>query len=86
MTARQLTTAAYAIVLDDLRHFGLSLDEAVTAIRDWLSPPPTPEELAAKAAAEEREAMRRNEETMQTLAAFGGGIAPVRGRRKAQPA
>jgi hypothetical protein len=81
MTARQLTSTAYAVVIDDLRHVGLSIDEAVAAIRDWFAPPPTPEELAAKAAAEEAEAMRRNEETMATLAAFGGGIAPV-GRPK----
>jgi hypothetical protein len=84
MNARQLTSAAYAIVLDDLRHVGLSLDEGITAIRDWFSPPPTPEELAAQAAADEREAMRKNEETMATLMAYGGGIPPV--SRKAAPA
>lgn len=84
MSAGQLTSAAYAIVLDDLRHVGLTLDEGITAIREWFAPAPTPEELAAKAAEEEREAMRRNEQTMAALAAFGGGIPPV--SRKAAPA
>lgn len=83
MTARALTSTAYAVVLDDLRQFGMALDEGIVAIRDWFSPPPTPEELAAQAAADEAEAMRRNEETMATLAAFGGAILPV---RKAAPA
>lgn len=77
MSARQLIGVAYAVVIDDLRHVGLSLDEAVTAISEWFAPAPTADELAAQAAAKEAEAMRRNEATMATLAAFGGGIGPV---------
>lgn len=84
MSARNLTAAAYAVILDDLRHVGLSLDEGIRAIREWFDPPPTAEELAAQKAVAEADAMRRNEETMASLAAFGGGIQPV--SRKAQPA
>lgn len=78
MSARQLTSTAYAIVLDDLRHVGLSMDEGISAIREWFSPAPTAAEQAEIDRAAEAERMRENEAAMQSLAAWGGGIPPVR--------
>lgn len=84
MTARQLTGVAYAIVVDDLRGVGMTLDQAISAIREWFAPAPTAAEQAVIDRAAEAERMRKNEEAMKSLAAWGGGIPPV--RRKAAPA
>lgn len=81
MTARQLTSTAYAIILDDLRAVGLTLDEGITVIRDWFSAAPSAEEQAVIDKAAEAERMRANEKGC-SRSRRGAASLPYGGRRR----
>lgn len=91
MSLGELTAVGYAMLVDEFRRLGRTIDEAVEAVHQAFVPE-TPEQRAEREAAEaaeaEREAGRRNELVMGGFMGQIGMSAPltVSKASKEQPA